>query len=60
MNKWKVLVIHCGGGTYYKEYRGLAAWDKPTEGAETGDVLLEIDTGKVFCYEAGSWYSLTV
>ena len=33
------------------EYRGLSTDTKPTETAN-GSVFLEIDTGKVFCYDA--------
>ena len=56
MNKWKILINHTGGGTYYKEYRGLSTWTRPTEGVETGDQLYEIDTRKVFVFAEGNWY----
>lgn len=56
MNKWKIIVHHTGGGTYYKEYRGLSTWDKPVEWVETGDVLYEIDTRKAFAFADGKWY----
>lgn len=56
--KWKMLAMVTGGGTYYKQYRGLSTWDKPKETPETGDELIEIDTGKVFMFADGNWYPL--
>ncbi len=48
MNKWKIIVFSAG---YYKQYRGLSTWEKPVEGAETGDELIEIDTTKVYLFD---------
>lgn len=56
MNKWKILIHHTGGGTYYKEYRGLSTWPLPVEGVETGDVLVKFDTREVEGFADGKWY----
>jgi hypothetical protein len=60
MNKWKVLIIHTGHGTTYKQYRGLSTWEKPMDGPETGDELLEMDTGNVFMFdsETPKWWPM--
>lgn len=59
MGKWKVVVCHTGAGTAYKQYRGLSTWEKPMN-ADTGDELLEMDTGKVYMFdsETPSWWEL--
>ena len=37
---------------FEKEYRGLAADAKPTEDVPNGSIFVEIDTGKVYFYNA--------
>ena len=34
------------------ELRGLSTDTKPTEGIENGSIYIEIDTGKIFMYDA--------
>lgn len=62
MNKWKVIVFSTGGGSYYKQYRGLSTWEKPINGPETGDELVEIDTAKAYLFDGENkkWYELKV
>ena len=45
-------------GDFSLEYRGLSTDTKPV--APNGSVFLEMDTGKVFCYDAdgGNWIEL--
>lgn len=43
-------IINEKGG--YVEYSGTSLDDKPTEGVATGSIFLEVDTGKVFFYNA--------
>lgn len=42
------------------EYRGLSTDDKPTSFVPNGSVFLEMDTGKVYCYNAdgSAWIEL--
>lgn len=60
MEKWKVLLIHTGYGTYHKQYRGLSTWEKPMKGPETGDELFCMDTGETFMFESETpkWWPL--
>ena len=48
------LISYNGG---YCEYAGTSADSKPTENVATGSVFLEVDTGKVFFFNAtsGNW-----
>lgn len=45
---------------YALEYRGLSTDSKPTEGVINGAAFIEIDTGKVYLFDAtgAEWYEM--
>lgn len=51
--KWKVIVMSTGAGGFYRQFRGDSSWEKPTEGVETGDELIEVDTAHGYCWIEG-------
>ena len=55
MNEWKVIVFSSGSGGYYKQYRGRSTWEKPIDGAEIGDELVEVDTMTCFMFDGTAW-----
>ena len=60
MGKWRIVKQHTGYGDTIKQYRGLSTWEKPTEGVQTGDELLEMDTGNIYMFdsETPKWWPL--
>lgn len=40
------------GGSWIHEYAGLAADEKPVEDVPNGSTFIEMDTGKVFMFDA--------